>query len=436
MKFISTRDVTYQQDFETALFHGLAPDGGLYIPSEFPHLSTDILQAKEITLPQLGYAIMAAFLAEIPDTDLQRIINNALNFAIPLVPLYDNLFLLEVFHGPTLAFKDVGARFMANMLSYFLLKKQARVSILVATSGDTGSAIAHAFHRIPAVDVYILYPSKKITRLQEQQMTTLGDNIHAIEILGTFDDCQKLVKSALLDTALKEKKSLSTANSINISRLLPQIIYHSFGMVQLKQMGNDLAPLLSVPSGNFGNLTSALYAERIGFPVKHIIAATNANAIVPHYLKTGVFTPSPSKQTFSNAMDVGNPSNFERLLAFYHNDYQQISTAITGVSISDDATLAEIQTTYKKTGYILDPHAAVGVAAAKLASQNKTDPIIVTATAHPAKFPEVIRRALQFDIDIPESLQAAMDKPKQAILMEPNMDTFRQLLLNKSDVRA
>jgi threonine synthase len=431
MKFFSTRNNALATSFESALFQGLAPDGGLYIPDELPRLSSDFLdQAKSISLVQLGESIISQFLPEIAPADLREIIKNTLTFPIPLVSLGENRFVLEVFHGPTLAFKDVGARFMANMLAFFFKKHNRTLNILVATSGDTGSAIAHAFHQIPGVDVFILYPSKKITLLQEKQMTTLGGNIHALEVAGTFDDCQRLVKTALLDNDIKAKKTVTTANSINISRLLPQVIYHAFGVTSLQQQGMTKAPVLSVPSGNFGNLTAAIYAGRMGFEISHFIAATNINAIVPHYLETGLFTPAPSRESFSNAMDVGNPSNFERLQALYFGDYHKMRDAITGISVSDADTLLSIRESYEKTGYILDPHTAVGVMAAKKLMPESTSPLIVTATAHPAKFPDVIKRALGFDIHLPESLQLALAKPKIAIEIPADFGEFKRVLLS------
>jgi threonine synthase len=430
MKFFSTRNNALATSFESALFQGLAPDGGLYIPDELPRLSADFLEpTKSVSLLQLGETIISQFLPDIAPADLREIIKNTLTFPIPLVSLGENKFVLEVFHGPTLAFKDVGARFMANMLAYFLKKQNQTLNILVATSGDTGSAIAHAFHQIPGVEVFILYPSKKITQLQEKQMTTLGGNIHALEVAGNFDDCQRLVKIALLDHDIKAKKTVTTANSINISRLLPQVIYHGFGITSLRQQGIAEAPVLSVPSGNFGNLTAAIYAGRMGFEIRHFIAATNINAIVPHYLETGLFTPEPSRESYSNAMDVGNPSNFERLQALYANDHQKMRDAITGISISDAETLAGIRDSYEKTGYILDPHTAVGVMAAKQFMPESESPLIITATAHPAKFPEVIQRALGFDIELPDSLQQALAKPTLAMKISADFLEFKRVLL-------
>jgi threonine synthase len=415
------------------MFHGLAPDGGLYIPEYFPVLPPDdISSLRQIGLSQLSEMILSPYLSEIPVTDLNTIIASSLNFPIPLIRLEPDVFLLEVFHGPTLAFKDVGARFMAHMIDYYLRQRNEQLTILVATSGDTGSAIAHAFHRVANVEVYVLYPSKKISHLQEQQMTTLGDNIHALEVMGTFDDCQHLVKKALMDDGIREKRALSTANSINIARLLPQIIYHSWGIVQFQRMNNMPLPNLSVPSGNFGNLTAAIYAHKMGVPMGHFIAATNINAIVPEYLATGKFAPAPSKQSYSNAMDVGNPSNFERLMALYDSKHKEMIKDVSGISVSDQQTLAEIRHTYEATNYILDPHTAVGVVAAReyrRAHFTVKNPVIVTATAHPAKFPEVIKRAINIDIGLPPQLQEAMNKTKQAQQISSDYHEFKNLLL-------
>ncbi|MDR3478653.1 MAG: threonine synthase [Gammaproteobacteria bacterium] len=436
MKFISTRRVAPPVTFFEALLNGLAPDGGLYIPRQFVHLSEAFLKhAENNTLLQLGEAVMENFLPEVPRADMQKIINDTLTFPIPLIELENNLYLSEVFHGPTLAFKDVGARFMANALAYYLKNKNMKLTIIVATSGDTGSAIAHGFHKTPNIDVYILYPSGKITALQEKQMTTLGDNIHALEVTGTFDDCQVLVKTALMDDEIKAKIQLTTANSINIARLLPQTIYHGWALEQIKKINLTADPTMVVPSGNFGNLTAALYARGIGFPINHFVAATNANAIVPSYLQSGEFIPKPTEHTLSNAMDVGNPSNFERLNIFYDKDVRRMRHDISGFSISDAETLTQIRQSYEKSGYILDPHTAVGVAAAKqfqLKEPSNTDPLIVTATAHPAKFPDVIKEAIGIDIPLPAALQTALDLPKQATVISPQFAELKKILLASS----
>lgn len=433
MKFISTQHVAPPVTFFDAMLKGMAPDGGLYIPRQLVHLPESFIQHLENhTLQSLGNAIMENFLPEIAPANIQQMVKDSLTFPIPLVPLEHNLYLCEVFHGPTLAFKDVGARFMAQALSFYLQKKNEKLSIIVATSGDTGSAIANGFHGLPNVDVFILYPSGKITTLQEKQMTTLGGNIHALEVKGTFDDCQKLVKTALLDEAITKQKRVTTANSINIARLLPQSIYHSWAVAQLKQIQLTADPTLVVPSGNFGNLTAALYARGIGIPINHFVAATNANAIVPKYLQTGEFIPQPSLHTVSNAMDVGNPSNFERLSYLYDKNYKRMRHDITGIAISDDETLATIRYCYEKSGIILDPHTAVGVSAAKQFQSRETtntDPLIVIATAHPAKFPDAIKQAINIDIELPDVLQKALALPKQAILIEPHYEAFKTLLL-------
>lgn len=412
MKYMSTRDHATTVNFEDALFQGLAPDGGLYSPASFPTLDNNFLDRMEqLSLHKAGEAIMTTFLQEIPSSQLQTIITNALNFPIPLTHLENNLYLLEVFHGPTLAFKDIGARFMANTVAYLATEQHKKIKIVVATSGDTGSAIANAFFQMPNIDVYILYPSNKISRLQEQQITTFGGNVHALEVAGTFDDCQRLVKTALADDTLRRDCIMTTANSINIARLLPQMIYHAWGLIQLKQMGINDAPILSIPSGNLGNLTSAVFAKSIGFSIQHFIAATNINSVFADYLQSSTFKPQTSRRSLANAMDVGDPSNFERLIDRYGNDYEKMCRDISGTSISDEEIILEIKSTYQKHGYILDPHTAVGVAAARK-SGITNEPIIITATAHPGKFPEVITKAIHLDIPLPPQLELLINKPK------------------------
>lgn len=431
MKYTSTRDHEHSVSFEHALFRGLAPDQGLYVPEYFPKVAKNLKQDLEkLSLTDLGLAIMQNFVTDIPTEHLAGIIQRTLTFPIPLVHLHHNLYLLEVFHGPTLAFKDVGARFMANALTYFAAHSNKKITIIVATSGDTGSAIAHAFHQAPNINVYILYPSKKITLLQEKQITTFGDNIHALEVDGTFDDCQRLVKSALTDQRVRDKTILTTSNSINISRLLPQMIYHTWGLAQLKQQGIAATPSLIVPSGNLGNLTSAVYAKRVGFAIKQFVAATNANAILPDFLETHEFHPKPSIATFANAMDVGNPSNFERLMDSYAHDQQRIAQEIIGTPISNDEILAEIKYSYENYNFILDPHTAVGVAAARKYQIHHDNPLIITATAHPAKFPEVIKLAINIDIELPDSLQRILNLPNRSLKISNDYAQLHQLLIS------
>ncbi len=433
MKFISTRHEKLTVTFEEALFQGLAPDKGLYVPAKFPHIDASVFEhLPHYSLPELGEVIMRHFITDIPHKRLHDILHHALSFPIPLVHLEKNIYLLEVFHGPTLAFKDVGARFMANVLAYFSEAKQRKIKIIVATSGDTGSAIAHAFYQAPHIEVYILYPSKKISALQEMQMTTFGGNIHAIEVAGTFDDCQRLVKEALSDDTLKTDQTLTTSNSINISRLLPQIIYHAWGLAQLQQHGVHTAPDLVVPSGNLGNLTSAVYAKRLGFKIHEFVSAMNANHVFGDYLHTGEFHAHPSLKTYANAMDVGNPSNFERLQQLYEHHPHQMEREIKGISISDTEILAEIKSTYTSTGTILDPHTAVGVAAAKRHHQDH-QPVIVTATAHPAKFPDVIKKAIDRDVPLPESLAKLLHQPKLSTPINVDYRALHHLLIKQSE---
>jgi threonine synthase len=379
--------------------------------------------------------VLSAFIDDIPREEIRAMVERAFNFPIPLIRLEPNLFLLELFHGPTLAFKDVGARFMARALSYFLEREEQKLTIAVATSGDTGSAVAHGFFNVPNISVFVFYPSGKISRLQEQQMTTLGGNIHAVEVEGTFDDCQHLVKSALADRDLVRARNLTTANSINLGRLIPQITYYVWAMILYRQALGEAGlqgrgPIVTVPSGNFGNLTAAVYSKRMGASIARFISASNANEVVPEYFKTGVFRPRPSLQTFSNAMDVGNPSNFARLQSLYGNSLQDIQRDITSVSIGDEETLTEMRRTYERCGYVLDPHTAVGVAAARKVQQSEslTEPTIVAATAHPAKFPEVVARALSTSIPLPPQLEEAMRRPKRSVRIPAEYKRVRELL--------
>lgn len=431
MKYVSVNGQS-SSTFREALFSGTAPDGGLYIPETLPTFDANLLSPNsESTLQSLASEILSLFVDEISKENLATIISRALNFPVPLVNLQDNIYLLELFHGPTLAFKDVGARFMAQVMSHFLEHQQQDVTILVATSGDTGSAVAHGFYNVPHVEVFILYPSQKISPLQQQQMTTLGGNITAVEVEGTFDDCQRLVKASLNDADLQRQQTITTANSINIARLLPQISYHAWGLIQLRRLFNQNDdPMVVVPSGNFGNMTAAVYAKKMGVPIRNFIAATNANDVMLQYLRSGKFEPRPSIQTYSNAMDVGNPGNLARLQALYREDVQELKKDIDAVSISDEETLEEIRRTYDAMGRILDPHTAIGVAAARKALEWTTNspPIIVAATAHPAKFPDVVKKAIDIDVPLPASLQEAQDSPTHSITIRPRYSEWKNLL--------
>lgn len=431
MQFKSLNNTVPAVSFREALFQGMAADGGLYVPVTMPRLSPDFINnLKNYSIVEIGSIIASAYIDEIPQLVLQDIISKTLSFPLPLTKLTKNIYLLELFHGPTLAFKDVGARFMAETIGYFLEQEKQHITIVVATSGDTGSAVARGFHNIANVDVYVLYPQGKVSYLQEQQMTTLGGNIHAIEVAGTFDDCQALVKKTLVDPEL-QSLHLTTANSINIGRLLPQIIYYFWGIAELRRQGITEDPIVVVPSGNFGNVTAAGYAQAMGAPIKHLIAATNRNDVVPAYLATGQLQPRASAQTLSNAMDVGHPNNFVRLLALYGNQYESIKQAVTGLAISDEETLDEIKATYTETQTILDPHTAVGVAAAKRIAEADS-PVIVAATAHPGKFPDVIKRALAFDLPLPDALKKVMSLKKNSTVIKADFAEWKVFLLKNS----
>lgn len=424
--------------FRGTLFRGIAPDGSLYVPVSIPALSAEATNVDPTNnLPLVAAQVLGAYIEEIPSKQIQKMADRAYGFPIPLVQLEDGLYLLELFHGPTLAFKDVGARFMASALSYFLEQEQRELTIAVATSGDTGSAVAQGFFNVPHVSVFVLYPSGKISTLQEQQITTVGGNIHAIEVDGTFDDCQHLVKSALADQELVRARSLTTANSINLGRLIPQIAYYVWGLLELQRLegrfpNEQLPANVCVPSGNFGNLTAAAYAKHMGAPIARLFSASNANEVVPEFFRTGSFTPRPSLQTFSNAMDVGNPSNFARLRALYGYNFEAMRSDIASISVSDEETLVEMRRTYEQSGYILDPHTAVGVAATRKlkSAHSSARPTIVMATAHPAKFPEVVSTALHLTIPFPKQLNEALQRKKQSIRIPADYNRVKRLLLS------
>lgn len=432
MRFISVNKQSSTVTFREALLAGIAPDGGLYVPETISTVDAKLFEpTPQSTFHSIGTELLSPFVEEIPKEELKSIIAKAWDFPIPLVKLDERIYLLELFHGPTLAFKDVGARFMAQAMSYFLERRRQDLTIMVATSGDTGSAVAHGFFNVPHISVFILYPSGKISPLQEQQMTTLGGNITAVEVEGTFDNCQRLVKQALNDTDLQRDRTLTTANSINLGRLLPQITYYGWGLNQLrKNFKQDEQPLVVVPSGNFGNLTAAAYAKWMGVPIRGFVAATNANDGVLNYLHSGTFVPRASIQTYSNAMDVGNPSNLARLQSLYANDVQHLRRDIDAVSVSDEETLQEIRRTYEKANYILDPHTAVGVAAARRAQEwmTNTPPIIVAATAHPAKFLDVVKKAIDVEVPLPAALREAINRPRHSIKIRGEYSEWKRVL--------
>jgi threonine synthase len=439
MRYVSVKTGMEAGSFRDALLRGMAPDGSLYVPVELPRLHDSFWDAiDERSLHEIGYSVISGFIDDIPADDLRGILERAWTFPIPLVRLDDGIRLLELYHGPTLAFKDVGARFLSVLLDYYMRREQRHISIMVATSGDTGSAVAHGFYGAENISVFVVYPSGRISALQEKQMATLGGNVHAIEVQGTFDECQRLVKQALNDERLQRERSITTANSINLGRLIPQIVYYIWGYAQWRRntggTGSDRAPwsnpLIVVPSGNFGNLTAGLYAHRMGMPAEKFIAATNRNDVVPEYLRTGVYTPRESVSTWSNAMDVGDPSNWSRIESLFEKDYNEILRSLEGLAISDEETLEEIRSTYEATGYIADPHTAVGIAAARRRGDGE---YMIAATAHPAKFQDIIKRAIGIEIDLPPALAKYIDLPKKSSVIPAEYDSLKEIVIRTAN---
>jgi len=431
MKYYSTNHNSPEISFKDAILKGLAPDRGLYMPKKFKKLNNSVYNKKNFNEMCFETAKILVD-GEISDTDLKNIVFDAMNFEVPIKNINDNIYVLELFHGPTAAFKDFGARFLARTMSYIVKEKNEKITILVATSGDTGSAVARGFYKVPNIDVVLLYPKNKVSYLQEKQLTTLGENITALEVSGTFDDCQHMVKEAFIDKELNIKMTLSSANSINIGRLLPQSFYYIWAHMQLVK-NNKLPVVFCTPSGNFGNLTSGLIAKKMGLNIKEFIAATNINDVVPEYLETGIFKQRPSIKTFSNAMDVGNPSNFARMLDIYSSK-DNMKKDIIGYRVTDEETLDTIKKVYNNYNYILDPHGAVGyksVEEYKKMYNDKGIPIILLETAHPAKFMNIIKDAIGQEIEIPETLQEALRKKKKSIEIENNIDCLKDYLLSR-----
>ncbi len=428
MKYYSTNKNCPARSFQEAVVSGLAPDRGLYMPERIPKLSSLAAEAlHKADALELCLQIASAFIEDEIDQDsLRRIVSETLDFPIPLVPVDQSISTLELFHGPTLAFKDVGARFMARVLSHFERQSQKRLTVLVATSGDTGSAVASGFLGVSGIQVVILYPSGKVSELQEKQLTTSGQNIAAFEVMGTFDDCQDLVKQAFLDQSLSESLRLTSANSINIARLLPQSFYYVLGVQQFLSKHKH-PPVICVPSGNFGNLTAGLLAMQMGLPVKRFVAATNANDVVPEYLHTAIFKPRASIQTISNAMDVGNPSNLTRIRELFHDDIELMRSTVQGQSFSDQQTKEAISEIALRTGYILDPHGAVAYLGLKHSLKDNESGFFLE-TAHPAKFAEVVAPLLNIPLEIPERLASCLQKEKRAQKLEPVYEQLRDAL--------
>ena len=429
MQFYSTNNKSHKVSLEDAVVRGLAPDGGLYMPETITPFSSEYFATlPQKSFQQIGFEVAQQLLGnDVPADVVQRIVSHTITFDAPLVQLEPNIFSLELFHGPTLAFKDFGARFMSQLLAHFAEKSNREVTILVATSGDTGSAVANGFLGVPNTKVIVLYPSGKVSDIQEKQFTTLGKNITALEVGGTFDDCQRMVKQAFSDSELQHKLFLTSANSINIARLIPQSFYYFYAWSRL--MNRDHV-VVSVPSGNFGNLTAGLLAKRLGLPIQHFVASTNANDIVPKYLTSKQFNPRPSTATISNAMDVGNPSNFARMLDLYHNDWDKLSADITGYTFSDSETRAQMRESNQKNDYILDPHGAVGLLGLKrYLAQHPSKTGFFLETAHPAKFNEVVDETLGSPVSIPEKLKSFIAGTKRSIPMNADFDALKGWLL-------
>ena len=432
MKFYSTKNVRHIVDLKTAVFHSLPPDGGLYMPAEILGPSKQFIDTIEnYSFREIAFNVANPFLKEdLSEADIHDIIDHTIAFHAPLYHLTDNMSILELWHGPSLAFKDFGARFMARLMAKLVEDNGIKLTILVATSGDTGGAVASGFLGLDNVDVIILFPKNKVSPLQERQLTCLGENITAVEIEGTFDDCQRLVKSAFLDKTINLKYALSSANSINISRLLPQSFYYFEAYKQF--LGRSREKLaFSVPSGNFGNLTAGLLAQRMGLPVDHFVAATNINDVIPVYLKTGRYEAKASVHTISNAMDVGNPSNFDRILDLFGGSYSMIKEYISGYAFSDVETKKMITDIYTAHSYIMDPHTAIGCLAGHQFLVEHTDYQVITlSTAHPAKFLPVME-PLVGKLDIPEAL-SSLDDRKRSVVNQPNdFAEFKSWMLSR-----
>lgn len=432
MKYYSTNHTAPEVALGEAVVRGLAPDKGLYMPERIEKLPRSFYDGiASMSFHEIACRVAEAFFGDdIEHETLRKIVCDTLNFETPVVRVEPGIYSLELFHGPTLAFKDVGARFMARMLSHFIGRDKGRVTVLVATSGDTGSAVANGFLGVEGIDVVVLYPKGKVSEIQEKQFTTLGRNITALEIDGTFDDCQRLVKSAFLDRELNERFRLTSANSINVARFLPQAFYYFNAYAQMRRAGENGDVVVSVPSGNFGNITAGLFAKRMGLPVKRFIAANNSNDIFLQYLITGVYTPRPSVATLANAMDVGDPSNFVRVLDLYGKSIDAIRADISGARYSDDRIRSILADTLKRTGYLLDPHGACGYQALKEGLQAGETGVFLE-TAHPAKFKDTVEPIIGQPVAVPQRLAEFMKGQKLSVELPSDFDTFKRFLSDR-----
>ncbi|MDR6459176.1 threonine synthase [Chryseobacterium vietnamense] len=433
MKYYNLKDHSEKIDFREATIKGQGKEKGLFFPESIPHFDEEFIQnIHQYSNEEIAYRCMKDFVGdEIPSEILKEIVAETVSFEIPLVKISEQISILELFHGPTLAFKDIGARFMSRCLSYFLKDQEKKVTVLVATSGDTGGAVAHGFYKIPQINVVILYPKNRVSPVQEKQLTALGENISALEVNGSFDDCQNLVKQAFSDKEINNQLFLTSANSINVARWLPQQIYY---LIALKQwvLQHKEYPVICVPSGNFGNICAGLLAHFRGLPASHFIAACNANDVIPDYFITQNYQPQKAIATLSNAMDVGNPSNFVRILELFGHQFETLQNKISAYSIDDDQTMSTITEVYKKYGYILEPHSAVAFASMeKYLQENPYQKGFILGTAHPVKFPDAVEKAIHTQIEIPESLKDLMKKEKKTVEINSDFEELRRFLLHK-----
>lgn len=436
MRFYSTNSPNSFVDFRQAVFQSLPADKGLYMPERIPALDQNFwIHIEDYSFGEIAFRISRNLLDDaIPEKELKALVEDAVNFPAPLVAVEDNISVLELFHGPSLAFKDFGARFMSRVMARLQPSSSQELNILVATSGDTGGAVALGFYDVPGIRVAILYPAGKVSPIQEQQLTTLGKNITAVEVRGSFDDCQRMVKQAFLDKDLTSRFRLSSANSINIARLIPQAFYYVNAYAQLRRSGNDKPLYFSVPSGNFGNLTAGILAWRMGLPVARFIAATNVNDEVPAYLQTGIFTPRPTVHTISNAMDVGNPSNFVRMLDLFEGDVEKMRAMISGYGFTDEQTREAIERLFSQAHYLACPHTAVAYLGLKKYLQEARPQAyagVFLSTAHPCKFPDIYEGRLQSAMQLPEQVTALAGREKKAVPMENDFETFKAWMLER-----
>jgi threonine synthase len=438
VKYYSLNKQSPAVDFKEATIKGQAPDKGLYFPAHIPQVDKELIHGiQRFSNEEIAFRVIRPYVdGLIPDERLFQIVTETISFSIPLVKVNEDIFSLELFHGPTLAFKDVGARFMSRCLGYFVNPGQnenkagqsGKITVLVATSGDTGGAVANGFYNVEGVDVVILYPSGKVSPVQEKQLTSLGKNVHALEITGSFDDCQRMVKQAFADQSLTRELFLTSANSINVARWLPQQFYYFLAWKQWTD--KDHPPVISVPSGNFGNICAGILAHTSGLPVYHFIAACNANDVVTRYLQTSTLEPQTAVPTLSNAMDVGNPSNFVRILEIFHHNFPELKNKLSSYSISDAETIATIESVYSKYNYLLDPHGAVGyLALQRYLQANRTQKGIFLETAHPVKFPDAVEKVIGKKIAIPAAIESIMQQEKKSTVMKPEYNELKDYLL-------